>query len=125
MVNCASAQHTFCSQTQGPTLSFQAPISGLSKEQKPEMILTRFRDSRTCHPLKDLEALLAKAASINKMQVKDFLKELTDENEARAEKIGSVNWYWCWAGEEGRRREDVVHSWSGVSGSGSSYIQAF
>jgi hypothetical protein len=51
---------------QGPKLSFQAPKSGPSKEQKLEMILTWFRDWQTCHPLKDLEAPLAKAASINK-----------------------------------------------------------
>jgi hypothetical protein len=50
------------------------------------MILTWFRDWRTCHPLKDLGAPLAKAASINKMQAKDFLKELTDENKVRVEK---------------------------------------
>jgi hypothetical protein len=72
------------------------------------MILTWFRDSRTCHSLKDLEAPLAKAASINRMQVKDFLRELTDENKVRVEKIGNVNWYWCWAGEEIRERKKVV-----------------
>ena len=72
------------------------------------MILTWFHDSRTCHPLKDLEAPLAKAASINKLRVKDLLKELTDESKLRVEKIGNVNWYWCWAGEDVRERKAVV-----------------
>ena len=85
--------NSFARRHQGPKLSFQALKSGPSKEQNLEMILTWFRDSQTCHPLKDLEAPLAKAASIGKMQVKDFLKELTDENKVRVEKIGSVNWY--------------------------------
>jgi hypothetical protein len=64
------------------------------------MNLTRFRDSRTCHPLKGLGAPLAEAASVNKMQVNDFLEELRDENKVRVEKIGSVNWYWYlgWGG---------------------------
>ena len=42
------------------------------------------------------------------MQVNGFLKELRDENKLRVEKIGSVNWDWYWAGEEVRKRKNVV-----------------
>ncbi len=70
--------------------------------------MTWFRNSRTCHTLKDLESELPKVASINKMLVKDVIKELTDENKVRVEKIGSGNWYWCWAGEEAQEKKNVV-----------------
>ena len=86
----------------------QAPKSGPSHAQKLEMVLTWFRNSRTCHTLKDLEIELPKVASINKMLVKDVMKELTDENKVRVEKIGSGNWYWCWAGEEAREKKNIV-----------------
>jgi Mnd1 HTH domain len=43
------------------------------------------------------------------MAVKDFIKDLTDENRIHVEKIGSGNWYWCWAGEEGKQKRDVMN----------------
>ena len=67
-----------------------------------------FRRSQTCHTLKDLEANLPTAANVNKMQVKDMIKELTDESKVKVEKIGSGNWYWCWAGEELREKQDTL-----------------
>ncbi|KAI5290254.1 hypothetical protein KEM55_008633, partial [Ascosphaera atra] len=56
--------------------------------------------SRTCHTLKDLEKTLPSVASINAMQVKDYIQALHDENKIHVEKIGSGNWYWAWANEE-------------------------
>ena len=73
------------------------------------MILAFFRKSRTCHTLKDLEKDIPKACSgLNSMAVKDLVKELTDENKVRVEKIGSGNWYWCWAGEEAKERKNQI-----------------
>ena len=73
------------------------------------MILAFFRKSSTCHTLKDLEKDVPKACSgLNSMAVKDLIKELTDENKVRVEKIGSGNWYWCWAGEEARERKNQI-----------------
>lgn len=72
------------------------------------MILTWFRNSRTCHTQKDLEDKLPKVASINKMIVKDVIKELMDESKIRMEKIGSMNWFWCWAGEEAKEKNRVI-----------------
>jgi predicted nucleic acid-binding Zn-ribbon protein len=42
------------------------------------------------------------------MQVKDFLKELTDDNKIRIEKIGSGNWYWGFASDDRRQKENVL-----------------
>ena len=42
------------------------------------------------------------------MQIKDLITELTDENKVKVEKIGSGNWYWCWAGEEARDKKNMV-----------------
>ncbi|THC94095.1 hypothetical protein EYZ11_006424 [Aspergillus tanneri] len=61
--------------------------------------------TRTCHTLKDLEKMLPSVASINGMQVKEYVQELVDEGKIRMEKIGSGNWYWCFAGEEKKERE--------------------
>lgn len=48
------------------------------------------------------------AAGINAMAVKEFIKDLTDENKMRVEKIGSGNWYWCWAGEEAKENKIMM-----------------
>jgi Mnd1 HTH domain len=58
--------------------------------------------------LKELEKALPSVASINGMAVKDFIKELTDEDRIHVEKIGSGNWYWCWADEDGKRKRDMA-----------------
>lgn len=42
------------------------------------------------------------------MQVKDYLQALSDEGKIRVEKIGSGNWYWSFAGEEKKKKEDVL-----------------
>ena len=52
--------------------------------------------------------MLPSVASINGMQVKEFVQELTDEGRVRVEKIGSGNWYWCFGAEEKKERETRV-----------------
>ncbi|KAL4739385.1 meiotic nuclear division protein 1 [Aspergillus similis] len=77
----------------------------LSKSAKQGLIVSHLRSTRTCHTLKDLEKMLPSVASINSIQVKDYIKELTDEGRIRVEKIGSGNWYWCFGGDEVKERE--------------------
>lgn len=74
--------------------------------------------------MKDLENALPSAASVHKMQVKDLLKELTDENQVKVEKIGSGNWYWCWAGEEARDKRNMVAQLQYVERDKTNYLPA-
>jgi hypothetical protein len=69
------------------------------------LIVSHLRSTRTCHTLKDLEKMLPSVASINGIQVKDYIQELTDEGMIRVEKIGSGNWYWCFSGDEKNERD--------------------
>lgn len=86
----------------------KAPKSGPSQAEKLNRIVRYLRDSRTCHTLKELEKALPSVASINGMAVKDFIKELTDENRIHVEKIGSGNWYWCWENEDGKQKMEAA-----------------
>ncbi|KAL2004874.1 hypothetical protein VTN00DRAFT_3147 [Thermoascus crustaceus] len=80
----------------------------LSPTAKQALILAYIRSTRTCHTLKDLEKTLPSAvASVNGMQVKEYIQALTDEGQLRVEKIGSGNWYWCFGSEEKREKEKV------------------
>ena len=47
-------------------------------------------------------------ANVHKMVVKDLIKDLTDESKVKVEKIGSGNWYWCFAGEEMEEKQKVL-----------------
>ncbi len=71
-------------------------------------MLSYLQNSRTVHSLKDLEKALPSVASINSMQVKDYLQALTDEGKIRVEKIGSGNWYWSFLSEEKKARDNVI-----------------
>jgi hypothetical protein len=51
--------------------------------------------------------MLPSVASINGMQVKEYIQALLDDSKVRMEKIGSVNWYWNFPSEEKREREKV------------------
>lgn len=44
-------------------------------------------------------------ASINGIQVKEYIQALMDEGQIRVEKIGSGNWYWCFGSDEKKARE--------------------
>ncbi|KAJ1709785.1 GAJ protein [Aspergillus flavus] len=80
----------------------------LTKTEKQARIVSHLRSTGTCHTLKELEKMLPSIASINGMQVKEYLHELADEGQIRVEKIGSGNWYWCFGGDEKRKREEKV-----------------
>jgi Mnd1 HTH domain len=67
-----------------------------------------FRQSLSAHSFKDLEKALPAAASINKMQVKEFIQVLTDEGLIRVEKIGGGNWYWSFVSDAKKLKEDVL-----------------
>ncbi|KAF2842907.1 meiotic nuclear division protein 1, partial [Patellaria atrata CBS 101060] len=75
---------------------------------KQALILTWFQKSGVAHSIKDLEKALPSIASINGMQVKDYLQALSDENRIRVEKIGSGNWYWSFPSEEKKVKEGVL-----------------
>ncbi|KAJ5340670.1 Meiotic nuclear division protein 1 [Penicillium brevicompactum] len=77
----------------------------LSKSAKQDLILTHLRATGTCHTLKDLEKTLPAVASINGIQVKEYIQALTDESQVRVEKIGSGNWYWSFSSDEKREHE--------------------
>ncbi|EED16537.1 GAJ protein, putative [Talaromyces stipitatus ATCC 10500] len=88
--------------------SLHAPRSkAISSEVKQQMILNHIRSTRTCHTLKDLEKMLPSVASINSIQVKDFIIGLVNENKIRVEKVGSNNWYWSFPSDERRARENL------------------
>ncbi|OJD22754.1 hypothetical protein ACJ73_05897 [Blastomyces percursus] len=91
------------------TSTIEAPSKSLPPAAKQQLILNHLRASRTCHTLKDLEKCLPSVASINGMQVKDYIQALTDDGKLHVEKIGSGNWYWAWAGEELKEKEKVKH----------------
>ncbi|KAK3178208.1 hypothetical protein OEA41_000341 [Lepraria neglecta] len=82
----------------------QAPKT-LPPLAKQNLILTYLQSSRTVHSIKDLEKSLPAVASINGMQVKDYLQALHDEGKIRVEKIGSGNWYWSFLSEEKNTRD--------------------
>ncbi|EEP77381.1 conserved hypothetical protein [Uncinocarpus reesii 1704] len=84
------------------------PSKSLPPAAKQALILTHLRSTRTCHTLKDLEKMLPSIASINGMQVKDYIQALADDGKIHIEKIGSGNWYWAWAGEEKKARDKIL-----------------
>lgn len=77
----------------------------MSKSAKQDLILAHLRATGTCHTLKDLEKTLPAVASINGIQVKEYIQTLTDENKLHVEKIGSGNWYWSFGSDEKAERE--------------------
>ncbi|CAI7667947.1 unnamed protein product [Penicillium viridicatum] len=77
----------------------------LTKSEKQNLILTHLRATGTCHTLKDLEKTLPSVASINGIQVKEYIQALTDEGQLRVEKIGSGNWYWSFSSDEKHAQE--------------------
>lgn len=85
----------------------QAPSRSLPAA-KLTSCLTWLQNSRTCHTLKELEKALPSAASINGIQVKDYIQSLSDDNLIRIEKIGSGNWYWSFPSEERVKKEELL-----------------
>ncbi|KAF2737860.1 hypothetical protein EJ04DRAFT_532810 [Polyplosphaeria fusca] len=75
---------------------------------KQALILTWFHKSAVAHSIKDLEKALPSVASINGMQVKDYLQALSDDNKIRVEKIGSGNWYWSFPSDDKKAKEAAL-----------------
>ncbi|KAK0263421.1 hypothetical protein B0A54_00779 [Friedmanniomyces endolithicus] len=71
-------------------------------------VLTYFQKSRVAYNIKDLEKHLPSVASINGMQVKDYLQSLPDENRINVEKIGSGNWYWSFISQDKKTRQKIL-----------------
>src|SRR6187402_1164160 len=86
----------------------QAP-KNLPPAAKQVKILDYFRESMNVFTLKELEKSLQSAASINQMQVKDYLQAIQDENLIRVEKIGSGNWYWCFMSDAKKAKENMIN----------------
>ncbi|KAH6675649.1 meiotic nuclear division protein 1 [Halenospora varia] len=76
---------------------------------KQAKILEWFRESMNVYTLKELEKGLPSVASINQMQVKDYLQALQDENLIRVERIGSGNWYWCFMSDAKKTKENMFN----------------
>lgn len=72
---------------------------------KQALVLAWFHKTAAAYSIRDLEKALPSVASINSMQVKDYLQSLSDDNKIRMEKIGSGNWYWSFPSEEKRAKE--------------------
>jgi Mnd1 HTH domain len=87
--------------------SRQAPKS-LPPAAKQALIVRWIQKSGTAHTFKDLEKTLPTVASINGMQVKDYIQAITDDNLIRVEKIGSGNWYWSFLSDEKIRKEQAL-----------------
>ena len=94
-----------CPPSRSPQLTRPAKPPKLSKSARQDLILTHLRATGTCHTLKDLEKTLPSVASINGIQVKEYIQSLTDEGQLRVEKIGSGNWYWSFGSDEKHERE--------------------
>ncbi|KAF2263641.1 meiotic nuclear division protein 1 [Lojkania enalia] len=75
---------------------------------KQATILAWFHKTAVAHSIKDLEKALPSVASINSMQVKDYLQALSDDNKIRVEKIGSGNWYWSFPSDEKKSKEAAL-----------------
>jgi hypothetical protein len=85
----------------------QAPKS-LPPAAKQALIVQWIQKSGTAHTLKDLEKVLPSVASINGMQVKEYIQAVTDDNLIRVEKIGSGNWYWSFLSDEKITEEQAL-----------------
>ncbi|KAE8452177.1 hypothetical protein EG329_001644 [Mollisiaceae sp. DMI_Dod_QoI] len=77
---------------------------------KQAKILEYFKESMGVFTLKELEKLLPSVASINQMQVKDYLQSLQDEYLIRVEKIGSGNWYWSFSSDAKKTKENIINN---------------
>ncbi|OCL06247.1 meiotic nuclear division protein 1 [Glonium stellatum] len=102
-----SRQHYVEERFYSPKIS-QAPKSS-PLATKQALILTWIQKSGVAHSIKDLEKALPSVASVNGMQVKDYIQALSDDNKVRVEKIGSGNWYWSFPSEE-KSAKDITFS---------------
>jgi hypothetical protein len=88
-------------------LALQAP-KVTATAAKQALILAWFHKTAVAHSIKDLEKAIPSIASINGMQVKDYLQALSDDNKICVEKIGSGNWYWSFPSDEKKAKEAML-----------------
>jgi hypothetical protein len=88
---------------------YQAP-KNLPPAAKQQKILDYFRESMSVYTIKELEKNLPPVASINGMQVKEYLQALQDEYLIRVEKIGSGNYYWCFMSDAKKIKENALNN---------------
>ena len=62
------------------------------------------------YTIKELDKFLPSVASINQMQVKDYVQALQDENSITVEKIGSGNWYWSFNSDAKKQKENTINN---------------
>jgi len=98
----------FPKATSGYRLTAQQAPKNLPPAAKSAKILTWFQETMGVYTLKELEKLLPAVASINGMQVKEYLQGLQDEYQIRVEKIGSGNWYWCFLSDATKQKENML-----------------
>ncbi|CAI6341853.1 unnamed protein product [Periconia digitata] len=89
-------------------LHFNMAPKIVANPAKQATILAWFHKSAVAHSIKDLEKALPQVASINGMQVKDYLQSLSDDSKIRVEKIGSGNWYWSFPSDEKQAKESIL-----------------
>ncbi|KAF2710550.1 meiotic nuclear division protein 1 [Pleomassaria siparia CBS 279.74] len=89
----------------GQCVSSTAAPKITANAAKQANILAWFHRTAVAHSIKDLEKAIPSVASINGMQVKDYLQALSDDNKIRVEKIGSGNWYWSFPSDEKKAKE--------------------
>ena len=87
----------------------QAP-KNLPPAAKQAKILDWFRETMGVYTMKELDKFLPAVASINQMQVKDYVQALQDENLIRVEKIGSGNWYWYFTSDAKKQKESIINN---------------
>jgi hypothetical protein len=97
----------FTVRTHAVTDLTQAP-KATPNAQKQATILAWFHKTSVAYSIKDLEKLLPAVASINSMQVKDFLQALSDDSLIRVEKIGSGNWYWSFPSDTKKAKDTAL-----------------
>lgn len=76
--------------------------------QKVVAILAWFHETAKAHSVKDLEKILPRVATINSMQVKDYLQALLDDSKICVEKIGNGNWYWSFPNDEKKTKDAAL-----------------
>lgn len=62
------------------------------------------------YTMKELEKLIPSVAGIHAMAVKDYFQAIQDENQIRAEKIGSGNWYWSFRSDAKKMKENLINN---------------
>ncbi|RDW64101.1 hypothetical protein BP5796_10603 [Coleophoma crateriformis] len=69
-----------------------------------------FRDTAGVYNIKELEKAFTTVAGVNSMQTKDYIQNLVDENHIRCERIGSGNWYWAFASDAKKSKDNVINN---------------